>query len=66
MEIIGEILFCMLLAALAFAAGDYVGSTYKIDSDEKLIRDMMRLIEDQKKLIDEMNAELETKQHGDD
>ena len=65
MEIIGEILFCMLLAFLAFEAGDYVGSTYKIDSDEKLIRDMMRLIEDQKKLIDEMNAELEAKQHGD-
>ena len=66
MEIIGDILFCMLLAALAFAAGDYVGSTYKIDSDEKLIRDMVRLIDDQKKLIDELNAELEAKQHGDD
>lgn len=65
MEIIGEILFCILLAAVAFMTGDYVGSTYKINSDEKLIRDMMRLIEDQKKLIDEMNAELETKQHGD-
>jgi len=60
MEIIGEILFCMLLAALAFAAGDYVGSTYKIDSDEKLIRDMMDLIERQRKLI----AELEAKQDG--
>jgi len=60
MEIIGEILFCMLLAALAFAAGDYVGSMYKIDSDEKLIRDMMDLIERQRKLI----AELEAKQDG--
>lgn len=60
MEIIGEILFCMLLAALAFAAGDYVGSTYKIDSDEKLIRDMVDLIERQRKLI----AELEAKQDG--
>ena len=58
MEIIGEILFCMLLAALAFAAGDYVGSMYKIDSDEKLIRDMVDLIERQRKLI----AELEAKQ----
>ena len=62
MEIIGEILFCMLLAALAFAAGDYVGSMYKIDSDEKLIRDMMDLIERQRKLI----AELEAKQDADD
>lgn len=52
MEIIGEILFCMLLAALAFAAVN------KIDSDEKLIRDMMDLIERQRKLI----AELEAKQ----
>lgn len=60
MEIIGEILFCMLLAALAFAAGDYVGSTYKIDSDEHLIRDMMDLIERQRKLI----SELEAKQDG--
>ena len=60
MEIIGEILFCMLFAALAFAAGDYVGSMYKIDSDEKLIRDMVDLIERQRKLI----AELEAKQDG--
>ena len=60
MEITGEILFCMLLAALAFAAGDYVGSMYKIDSDEKLIRDMVDLIERQRKLI----AELEAKQDG--
>lgn len=60
MEIIGEILFCMLLAAIAFAAGDYVGSMYKIDSDEKLIRDMVDLIERQRKLI----AELEVKQDG--
>jgi len=60
MEIIGEILFCMLFAALAFAAGDYVGSMYKIDSDEHLIRDMMDLIERQRKLI----AELEAKQDG--
>jgi len=52
----------MLLAALAFAAGDYVGNTYKIDSDEKLIRDMMDLIERQRKLI----AELEAKQDADD
>lgn len=66
MDIIGEILFYMLLAVLAFYVGYCVGSLYKIDSDEKLIRDMMRLIEDQKKLIDELNAELEAKQHGDD
>ena len=66
MKILGLILFITLLFAAVFAAGYFVGSTYKIDSDEKLIRDMMRLIEDQKKLIDEMNTELETKQHGDD
>lgn len=61
MKTLGLILFITLLFAAVFAAGYYFGSTCKIDSDAKLIRDMMDLIDDQKKLIDELNAELEAK-----
>ena len=66
MKTLGLILFITLLFAAVFAAGYFVGSMYKIDSDEKLIRDMMDLSERQEKLIHELNAELEAKQHGDD
>lgn len=58
MKTLGLILFITLLFTAVFAAGYFVGSMYKIDSDENLIRDMMDLIERQRKLI----AELEAKQ----
>jgi hypothetical protein len=61
MKTLGAILLITLFLAAAFAIGYEVGSIYKIDSDEKLIRDMIRLIEDQKKLIDELNAKSEVK-----
>lgn len=58
MKTLAAILLITLFLAVAFAVGYFVGSIYKIDSDEKLIRDMMDLIERQRKLI----AELEAKQ----
>ena len=61
MKTLGAILLLTLFLVLAFYVGYCVGSLYKIDSDEQLIRDMMRLIEDQKKLIDEQNAKPEVK-----
>lgn len=60
MKTLAAILLISLFLAAAFATGYEVGSIYKIDSDEKLIRDMMDLIERQRKLI----AELEAKQDG--
>lgn len=61
MKTLGAILLITLFLAIAFAIGYFVGSIYKIDSDEKLIRDMVRIIDDQKKLIDELNAKSEVK-----
>ena len=58
MKTLAAILLIALFLAAAFAVGYEVGSIYKIDSDEKLIRDMIDLIERQRKLI----AELEAKQ----
>lgn len=58
MKTLAAILLIAMFLAAAFTIGYEVGSIYKIDSDEKLIRDMMDLIERQRKLI----AELEAKQ----
>lgn len=60
MKTLAAILLIAMFLAAAFAIGYEVGSIYKFDSDEKLIRDMMDLIERQRKLI----AELEAKQDG--
>lgn len=60
MKTLGIILVFTLVCTIEFVAGYHLGSIYKIDSDEHLIRDMMDLIERQRKLI----AELEAKQDG--